>query len=1029
MPSFSGDGIYFTPDPDYADGFTSELYGESGASGAIYPVYLSIKNPYVVDAKYDSNEWNNAVGRGLDREKLKDQGYDGVILKDSENGEIDQIIAFEPEQIKSAVGNRGTFDSTNPDIRLSRKRVMGTPEQESAIESAIAKGTEDITFSDRIKGFLGKIRDIDALALRQGIIDEFAAIEAYEREQYGSVPDAAVSASKAARRTKNLDSVMAVVINYGTLEYRGGTFQVNPDTKGFAEIFEEVSRRGLLHLWEGWAAANRAQRLMSEGREHNFTQEQIDELLKLEDEHRGENGENLFRRTLDEYQQFNREILDLAESVGVIDAEARAMWERNDYIPFYRAFEDELTGKDGVKGPRGKGGIQGQRSGIRKLTGGEEKIGNVIENMVMNAAHLIDASFKNIAMRRTVDIAEGVAMERVEPAWQPVNIDTGQMVSKLRKAGVLPDRYTADEVFGETGVRVGQLTTEERKEYQRLFRRTAPQGGDIVSVMVDGKPQYYRVSDPLLLRAVTSMGTSNVEGLMRLFRGAKKLLTKAVTADPAFMVANFLRDTLSTFVVSDANLTPVLDAAKGFRKALKDDPALIDIMAAGGGGGGFYHQTPAETRKHLAYQLKAMEDDKFRGTILNSPSKIWSFWQKIGGAAENANRIAIFERVLAAGGTKAEAVHQAQDILNFTQRGDFAVMRFLTEVVPFMNARIQGLDRLYRGAKQDPRGFMLKGMMLAGASMALLAVNGDEEEYDELPEWDKDTYWHFFVGPKDASGHSEHHFRLPKPFEVGAIFGTIPERMAMTLSGKGSGKLLADRMGRMFLDTFALDPTPQLVKPIVEQYANRVAFTGRPIVGLGLSNLMPEGQYNPWTSTTMREIAQLMPDWAPAWLRSPVRLESAMRGYVGTIGMYVLSASDMVVRESGDYPAPPERTLGDVPVIKRFVRDRIPVSTKYGNQFYDMVTQANEVYRTIKQYRQQGRFVEARELLSENRGKLGARKLLNRNRNKITSINNRIKLIYDNRKMSPGEKRRRIDKLVQEKQRLFQVAKRFESDF
>lgn len=50
---------------------------------------------------------------------IKSQGFDSFYVaelqKDGKN-----LAVFSPEQIKSAIGNRGTFDPTNPDIRLSR---------------------------------------------------------------------------------------------------------------------------------------------------------------------------------------------------------------------------------------------------------------------------------------------------------------------------------------------------------------------------------------------------------------------------------------------------------------------------------------------------------------------------------------------------------------------------------------------------------------------------------------------------------------------------------------------------------------------------------------------------------------------------------------------------------------------------------------------------------------------------------------------------------------------------------------------
>lgn len=53
---------------------------------------------------------------------LRDAGYDGVFLSDDTGSwgrKTDAIIALDPEQVKSATDNIGTFDRSNPDIRYS----------------------------------------------------------------------------------------------------------------------------------------------------------------------------------------------------------------------------------------------------------------------------------------------------------------------------------------------------------------------------------------------------------------------------------------------------------------------------------------------------------------------------------------------------------------------------------------------------------------------------------------------------------------------------------------------------------------------------------------------------------------------------------------------------------------------------------------------------------------------------------------------------------------------------------------------
>ncbi len=60
------------------------------------------------------------IGASLFTKMLKDAGYDGVITTKG-----DEMVAFYPEQIKSATGNDGTWDADDPDIRSnprSRRR-------------------------------------------------------------------------------------------------------------------------------------------------------------------------------------------------------------------------------------------------------------------------------------------------------------------------------------------------------------------------------------------------------------------------------------------------------------------------------------------------------------------------------------------------------------------------------------------------------------------------------------------------------------------------------------------------------------------------------------------------------------------------------------------------------------------------------------------------------------------------------------------------------------------------------------------
>ena len=88
-------------------------------------VHLSIQNPMEYSdfesMLEDRDSYKNIAAY---KTSLIDQGYDGIVIRNSDtDGGVDRDdwVAFEPTQIKSAIGNEGTFDPTNPDIRRSNR--------------------------------------------------------------------------------------------------------------------------------------------------------------------------------------------------------------------------------------------------------------------------------------------------------------------------------------------------------------------------------------------------------------------------------------------------------------------------------------------------------------------------------------------------------------------------------------------------------------------------------------------------------------------------------------------------------------------------------------------------------------------------------------------------------------------------------------------------------------------------------------------------------------------------------------------
>ena len=130
-PGMDQVGSWFSSKPG-RDG--AERYAGSSTEGrsAIYPVYLSIQRPFLMsfpeflELGQKVGGWKKGAPAGrFDgakvREYLQERGWDGILFDENniDGGNHDVWVAFEPTQIKSATGNRGTFDPTNPDIRFA----------------------------------------------------------------------------------------------------------------------------------------------------------------------------------------------------------------------------------------------------------------------------------------------------------------------------------------------------------------------------------------------------------------------------------------------------------------------------------------------------------------------------------------------------------------------------------------------------------------------------------------------------------------------------------------------------------------------------------------------------------------------------------------------------------------------------------------------------------------------------------------------------------------------------------------------
>jgi hypothetical protein len=122
-PGYLGKGFYFGSKGD-ANVYAGKYMASEG--GNVVPVYLSLQNPLQLQASFEGRrEVDREVTvrhalrlpRGATADQVtqtaKAAGHDGVTY---DRGGEKEFVAFDPHQIKSAIGNRGTFDPNDSRI-------------------------------------------------------------------------------------------------------------------------------------------------------------------------------------------------------------------------------------------------------------------------------------------------------------------------------------------------------------------------------------------------------------------------------------------------------------------------------------------------------------------------------------------------------------------------------------------------------------------------------------------------------------------------------------------------------------------------------------------------------------------------------------------------------------------------------------------------------------------------------------------------------------------------------------------------
>ncbi|WP_417480464.1 LPD38 domain-containing protein [Maricaulis maris] len=818
------------------------------------------------------------------------------------------------------------------------------------------------------------------LKIRQGIVDRYAALRELDEAAHGKdvlTTDIASSAWVLARMSSAASGALHAMLNNGRiyLDQQQKVIDIQDgEALGLGATLARLGSAAEIERFMGWIAGNRSANLAAEGRENLFDAAEIDALRTLNrgtTEHGKARGA-LYAEVFAEFQQYRDDVLAIAEQTGVITPESRALWRDEFYVPFYR-----VLGDDAAAGPMASKGLTRQEA-YKKLKGGIQNLNDLLQNTLLNFNHLLQASLRNQAAAQAIENAEQLGIA------QPVN-----EAARDKKASTF--------------------------------------------VLKAGEQQWYNIADPLVFEALNSLSDAGLNNAaVRAMSFFKRLFTNMTTVTPQFIIANLLRDSMSGTATSPVSKNFLKNIAVG-GKDWTDARKRARMLASGGAFsfGHIYSNDPDEVKAHITRNLRSAK-------LIDGPKLVpqalkagWDAWNAVANTAENANRAAIYAQNEQGSG-KLAAAFEARDLMDFSMHGAWPAVRFLIRVVPFLNARLQGLDKLYRAGvkpslltafgqgnasdKQAAARFMTVVGALSMASMALMLVNNDDEEYRKLEEWQKDTYWFVRVGGKA--------FFIPKPFEVGAI-ATMAERLLQqAIDDKATGKLFAQRLGHTLTQTFSFSPVPHMFQPVLDVYSNVDAFTGRPIESTGMDRLSKGLRTRATTTAPARAasaVSRVFGDEFPLAV-SPIQADHLIAGYLGQVGAWGAGMVDTMWRAANG-ESQPAKHWHEYQPIRRFYRDLdTPAAyTRYSTIFYEGLREAGKAYADVKELQELGRMDEAREVIREKRDVLGLRKQLNQVQRRLSAINGRMDAVRLG-ELDADAKRRELDRLVVIKSRLTEMA-------
>lgn len=921
-----GAGAYFTDSRadanTYSEGFDNRS-GEYQTGANVMPVYLSLNNPFISTGAEDIPT----------RSKLIKQGYDGVIDIGS-NG--NQYVAFFPEQIKSAIGNNGNFDSNNANIRFSRKPG-------STFDSPEPSRLDDLIYKLQNK-------HIDLKRVLESIRDTGAQMV----DQWNTYLQEELFHGRAAKRTKDFVTQELKPLIAG-LKLRGLSID---------ELDKYLHAR---HAEEANKLIAQRDPNMPDGGSGMTNQESRDYFANLDPEK---------KRKLEQVAKKVDDIIaktrETYVSYGLIDQATADSWAQmfKHYVPLMR--ED----KDGGMGIGQGFSIKGKESKHR--TGSRRAVVDILANIALQREKAIVRGEKN----RVAVSLYGLAKLNPNPDfWTLENVpqrhydsETGQVVErpdpnyKERKNVVVAKILDSKGKVTERAVIFEKDNPRAMRMAQALKNLDATQLESLLGLSAK------------ITRYFASVNTqyNPVFGVVNLVRDLQasliNLSSTKIAGHKAEVMKNVIPAIIGIYQASRAE-------TKGNAQARSPMADLWDEMQKEGGMTGY--RDLYKTSEDRANAIKRELDPtawmnnglgKFftAGGTLKVPLAVaqkgagWLFdlLSDYNQTLEGAMRLAVYKVALDNGLSKQQGGSIAKNIsVNFNRKGQIGQQA--GALYAFFNASMQGTARMAETLTSMDKGdistlklnqagkrIVTGGLVLGAAQALALAAAGFDD--DEPPEFVRERSLIIPIGGKK-------YITIPMPLGLHVIpnIGRMTTEFALdgfkhpakrTVQLMGIFAEAFNPIGNAGFSTQTIMPTP--LDPVAALLENK-DWTGKPIAKEDFNKLSPTPGFSrnkDTASTPAKWIAEAINalsggnKYVPGMLSPTADQIDYLAGQItGGVGREAGKLNQTAGAMMSGEDLPPHK----MPLVGRFYGNAESQSSQ-GNAFYSNLKHINQLEAELK---------------------------------------------------------------------------------